>query len=176
MPNTDRLIVSCPEIQNSFRANKTTFRNKIHSSNSYSQVQQYGLQNPKNIIQGHLNVNFLRNKIEAVEKLMRNKIDISLFSETELDETFINQHFKISGYEMFRRDRTKHGGGIMFFINENIPCKPVNVEGLPNDCEVTLIQVSIKSRKWLCISLFCWGYWYNCGVNSRGCTSRNRKL
>ena len=48
---------------------------------------------------------------------------------------------------MFRRDRNKHGGGIMFNINENIPCKPVNVEGLPDDCEVTLIQLCINIRK-----------------------------
>ena len=57
MPNTDRPIVSCPEIQNNFRANKTASRNKINSGNSYSQVQQHRLHNPKNVILGHLNVN-----------------------------------------------------------------------------------------------------------------------
>ena len=111
------------------------------------------LQNPKNVILGNLNVNFLRNKIEAVEELMRNNIDISLFSETKLDETFPNQQFKISGYKMLRRDRNKHGG-IIFYINENILCKTLNVESLPDDCEVTLIELSIKSRKWLCIGLY----------------------
>ena len=154
MPNTDRPIASCRETQNHLRANKTTSRNKINSGNSYPQVQQHRLKNPKNVILGHLNVNSLRSKIEAVEELMRNNIDISLFSETKLDETFPNQQFKISGYKMFRRDRNKHGGGIMFYINENIPCKTVNVEGLPDDCEVTLIELSIKSRKWLCIGLY----------------------
>ena len=54
---------------------------------------------------------------------------------------------------MFRKDRKKHGWGIMFYINENISCKPVNVEGLPDDCEVTLVQLSIESREWLCIGL-----------------------
>ena len=154
MPNTDRPIVSCPETQNHLRANKTTSRNKINSGNSYPQIQQHRLKNQKNVILGHLNVNSLRSKIEAVEELIRNNIDISLFSETKLDETFPNQQFKISGYKMFRRDRNKHGGGIMFFINENIPCKTVNVEGLPDDSEVTLIELSIKSWKWLCIGLY----------------------
>ena len=154
MPNTDRPIVSCPETQKHLTANKTTSRNKINSGNSYPQVQQHKLKNPKNVILGHLNVNSLRSKIDAVEELMRNNIDISLFSETKLDETFPNQQFKISGYKMFRRDRNKYGGGIMFYVNENIPCKTVNVEGLPNDCVVTLIELSIKSRKWLCIGLY----------------------
>ena len=154
MQNTDRPIVSCPETQDNFKANKTTSRNKINSGKLYSQGQQLRLQNPKNVILGHLNVNFLRNKIQAVEKLIGNNIDISLFSETKLDETFPNQQFKISGYKMFRKDRKKHGWGIMFYINENISCKPVNVEGLPDDCEVTLVQLSIESREWLCIGLY----------------------
>ena len=38
MPSTDRPIFSFPETQNDFRANKTTSRNKINSSNSYPQV------------------------------------------------------------------------------------------------------------------------------------------
>ena len=42
----------------------------------------------------------------------------------------------------------------MFYIIENIPCKTVNVEGLPDDCEVTLIELSIKSRKWLYIGFY----------------------
>ena len=153
MSNTDRPIASCRETQNHLRANKTTSRNKINSGNSYPQVQQHRLKNPKNVILGHLNVIFLKNKIEAVDELIRNNIDISLFSETKLDETFPNQQFKISGYKMFRGDRNKHGGGIMFYINENIPCKTVNVEGLPDDCEVTLIELSIKSGEWLYIGL-----------------------
>ena len=154
IPSTDRPVVSCPETQKNFKGNKTNSRNKINSGNSYSEAQKHRLQNPKDVILGHLNVNSLRNKNEAVEELMRNNIDISFFSETKLDETFPNQQFKISGYKMFRRDRNKHGVGIMFYVNENIPYKPVNVEGLLDDCEVTLIELSIKSRKWLFIGLY----------------------
>ena len=88
MPKTDRPIASCPETQNHLRANKTTSRNKINSGNSYPQVQQHMLKNPKIVILGHFNINSLRNKIEAVEELKQNNIDISLFSETKLDETF----------------------------------------------------------------------------------------
>ena len=34
------------------------------------------LQDPKNVVIGHLNVNSLRNKFEAVEELVQNKVDI----------------------------------------------------------------------------------------------------
>ena len=48
------------------------------------------LQDPKNVVIGHLNVNSLRNKFEAVEELVQNKVDICFLSETKIDETFPN--------------------------------------------------------------------------------------
>ena len=101
-----------------------------------------------------MNVNCLRNKIIAVEELMRDKVDICLFSETKLDGTFPNQQFKIHGYKMYHIDRNKNGGGILCYVNENIPCKMVNVEIVPYDCEIILIEFSIKTQKWLCIGLY----------------------
>ena len=86
--NTDRPIASCPETQYDVRANKTTSRNKSNNGNLYQQVEEHRLQNAKNLILGHLNVNSLRNKTEAVEELMENNIDIFLFSETKLDQVF----------------------------------------------------------------------------------------
>ena len=91
-PNTDWSIASCHETQNDLRAIKTISRNR---SNSHPQVQEHKLQNPQNIILGHLNVNSPRNKIEAVKEIMQNNIDISLFSETKLDETVPNQRIYV---------------------------------------------------------------------------------
>ena len=54
-----------------------------------------------------------------MEELLRNNINLCLFSETKLDETFPNQQFKIRS------------------------CETVNVEGLLDDCEVTLIELTI---------------------------------
>ena len=105
MLKADRPIVSCPDTQNHLRANKTTSCSKINSGNSYPQVQQHKLKNPKNVILWHLNVSSLRNKIEAVEEIIRNNINISLFSDNKLDKTFPKQQFKISGYKMFRREK-----------------------------------------------------------------------
>ena len=48
------------------------------------------MQNPKNIVTGHLNVNSLRNKFDAEEELVQNEIDICFLSEKK-DEAFPNQ-------------------------------------------------------------------------------------
>ena len=114
MANTDRPIIFCPETQSDVRANKRTSRSKINSGNSYPQVQEHRLQNPKNVILGSLNVNSRRNKIETVEELMRKSIDISLFSDTQLDEIFPNKQFEISVYKMFRKIETDMAGIFCF--------------------------------------------------------------
>ena len=63
-------------------------------------------------------------------------------------------NLKISGYKIIRRDRNKYGRCIMFYYNENVLCHTVNVEGLPDSYKVTLVELSIKSQKWLCICLY----------------------
>ena len=114
MPNTDRPIVSCPETQKHLRANKTTSRNKINSGNSYPQIQQHRLKNPESVILGHINVNSHRSKIEALEELMRNKIDISLFSETKLDETFQINNLKLAAIKCLEEIETNMSGVLCF--------------------------------------------------------------
>ena len=92
----------------------------------FPSVTAHRLQNAKNVTIGALNVNSLRNKIGAVEELITNNIDICLLSETKIDESFPNKQFYIRHYKTFRRDRNKHGEGLLFYINENIPCKLIN--------------------------------------------------
>ena len=60
------------------------------------------IQNPKNTIIGHLNVNSLRNTFVAIDELIKNKIHICLISETKVDKSFAKQQFQINGYKMFR--------------------------------------------------------------------------
>ena len=101
-----------------------------------------------------MNVNSLRNKFEAVEELVQNKVAICFLAGTKIDETFRNQQFMINGYKLFRRDRNCHGGGVLCYINKNIPSKTVNVDGIVKECEIVLIEFSMKTRKWLFIGLY----------------------
>ena len=44
-----------------------------------------------------------------------NTIHILAVSETHLDATVLDTEVSIDGYNMFRRDRNKHGGGIALY-------------------------------------------------------------
>ena len=130
------------------------FENSKECSNAFQSFQKHSLQNFKNILIGDSNVNSLRNKFEAVEELVQNKVDICFLFETKIDETFPNQPFVINGYKLFRRDRICHGEGVLCYINENIPSKTVNVESIVKEREIVLMEFSIETRKWLFIGLY----------------------
>ena len=53
-----------------------------------------------------------------------------------------------------RNDRNKHGGGIMIYIKENIPCGELNSNILQKEIETISLEFSIGIWKWLCIKLF----------------------
>ena len=57
----------------------------------FQSIKIHRLKNPKDIEIDNMNVNSLKNKFEAAEELVQNKVDICFFSETKTDETFQNQ-------------------------------------------------------------------------------------
>ena len=59
-----------------------------------------------------------------LKEVIRNKIDILLTSETNLDDTFPLIQFILEGFTPpYRLDRTEYGGGLMLFIRKDIPSK-----------------------------------------------------
>ena len=63
-----------------------------------------------------------------------------LVSESKLDHTFPNDQFRINVYKICRLDRNRLGAELFLYVNENIPCKPLQVhEHLPN-CKVNAIE------------------------------------
>ena len=150
--NTDRPVN--PTVDSIKSLSRNNSAEERAENDVFPSVTAHRLQNAKNVTIGALNVNSLRNKIGAVQELITNNIDICLLSETKIDESFPNQQFNISNYKTFRRDRNKHGGGLLFYINENIPCKLINDQIIPSDIEMIMFEFLVKTRKWLCIGLY----------------------
>ena len=83
--------------------------------------------NANRLITGHSNVHSLRNKFQMLEELIKDKIDIFLISEAKLDSYFPSGQFIIKGYRTpFRLGRNQNGGGLLFYVPEDIPCKILN--------------------------------------------------
>jgi len=70
---------------------------------------------------GHLNTRSLMPKVEDVELLLlSSKMDILTLSETWLDQSIQPYEIKVDGYNTIRKDRNRHGGGVMIYIREEI--------------------------------------------------------
>ena len=75
-------------------------------------------------------------------------------SETKVGKTFPNQQFKINGYKMLRKDRDRFGGGLLFYVNEQIPSKVLSLESIPMDTELILLEFTVKIQRWLCVGIY----------------------
>ena len=103
----------------------------------------------KNLFFGHLNVNSVKNKFEALEFLIKDKFDVFLVSESKLDSSFPEAQFKIPGYRIFRQDRDKYGGGLMFYINQSIPCKKIETFQFTSSTEILTLEINLGKEKLL---------------------------
>ena len=57
---------------------------------------------------------------------------ILLVSESKLDSSFPNSHFKRNANKIFRRDRNKYGGGVPLYVNKEMPGKISNQTKIKN--------------------------------------------
>ena len=109
---------------------------------------------PKIIFLGHLNINSIKNKFESVWELIKDTFDIFLLSESKLDSSFPDDQFSIPGYRIVRKDRDRNGGGLLLYINEDIPFKIIQNSSLPPTLEVLPIEINLGRFKFLLIGLY----------------------
>ena len=50
---------------------------------------------------------------------------------------------------MFRKDRNKNGGGLILYVNEDIPGKLLNSCNFKEGSEIIVFEFSISDKKWL---------------------------
>ena len=97
---------------------------KIGALDAKSWLKEMKAQSSDKLILGHLNINSIRNKFEALKFIVDNNINIFLISETKLDNSFPSAQFLINGFSAPHRfDRKSKGGGLLFYIREDIPSK-----------------------------------------------------
>ena len=85
-----------------------------------------------------LNINFIASKFEPLVTLIKDNVDLLMISETKVDDTFPTEQFKMEGYSKpVRQDRNCHGGGLMIFSRDDLPCHELKSYELPTDVECT---------------------------------------
>ena len=67
-------------------------------------------------------------------------VDIVAVTETFLDDTILSSQFCPKHYICFRKDRDRHGGGVLILIKSSIPA--VRRSEFESHCEIIWIQLS----------------------------------
>ena len=123
------------------------FQDKGNQMNALHEIR---IKNANRLIIGHLKINFLGNKFEMPEEMIKDKIDIFLISETKLYSSFPSGQFVVKGYSTpFRSDRNQNGGGLLLYVREDIPCKILNEYIPEKPTENVFVEINLRSRKWL---------------------------
>ena len=119
------------------------------------QLREIRLRNPKKVTLGHLNINSIPNKFDGIMEIVANHLDIFLISETKIDDTFPDAQFCFNGYSKpHRKDRAFGAGGLLMYVNENIPSRKLNELTLPDDIEIMCVEINLKKQKWAIIGIY----------------------
>ena len=74
-------------------------------------LKKIKIQSPDTLILGHLKINLVRNKFEALTYIIDNNIDLLLISEAKLDDSFPIAQFQMKSFSVpYRYDRNGKGG------------------------------------------------------------------
>ena len=96
-----------------------------------------------------INVNSIRNKHAELFTIVDSNIDISTTAETKLDCSFPTAQFLVDGYkEPARKDRNKHGGGLLVYRKEDIPsCQLTDHPPVSDLLDLVVIELNIRKQK-----------------------------
>ena len=97
----------------------STVENGVNEFIEY--LQNLRIETSGNLVIGHSNINFIRNKVDMLSYMIGNEIDILMISKSKLDDTFPTSQFVTDSFtEPFRLDRTINGGGILLYVKNNV--------------------------------------------------------
>ena len=149
------MACSLPQISDSFFESSSSSLNVSDpgncsdlSSEIFDTLSRYGA---KHCVIGSLNINSLGGKFNEVQEWIE-AFDILCIQETKIDRSFPDSQFAIAGYNMYRRDRKKGGGGIMVYVRKSLPSYRLKIK--TNETEAILVDFQAGKQH---ISLLC-GY------------------
>ena len=94
--------------------------NEVHAVNSSLSNASSFLPAKRGFKMACLNIYSLVKHIDELRVLLSEfSVDILAINETKLDESIKSSELHIPGYEFIRRDRSRNGGGVGFYIKSS---------------------------------------------------------
>ena len=91
----------------------------------------------------------MRNKFSSLQQTVLSKTCIFLSLETKNANSCPDSRFLAENFKKYRNDRTKTGGGFLFYVNENLLGKITNSYNFKESSEIILFECGISNKMWL---------------------------
>ena len=118
-----------------------------------AKIEDIRIKHRKECVIACLNINSLQSKFDEVRLwLATNIFDILTIQETKIDSTFPSSQFHVEGFNFYRRDRVKGGGGIVVYIRDNIAASRRKLRG--KCVESMLFDMKIGQRQFAYITAY----------------------
>ena len=123
-----------------------------NESNPFITLKELRLKNLDKIIIDHLNINSIRHKINLLQPMTEDNIDILVISETKIDHSFPENQFSIDGYNLpYHLDRNQDRGRLLVYFRSGIPSRKL-ITNLPENVEGIFFDMNICNKKCLIIA------------------------
>ena len=73
---------------------------------------------------------------------------------SKLHLAFPNAQFEITGFNVFRCDLNRFGGGFLLYVNDKIPSKFLNKLSIPSDIELIAVEFHQNKHKWFSLCVY----------------------
>ena len=126
-----------------------------HSGDNISFLRSLRVNNVNRLMIGSLNINSLEPKFEHLKVFLENTLDILVINESKLDDTVNRGVLSYFGFQPpFRMDRNKNGGGIIVFVRNDIPCKPLFKHNFTKNIEGMFLEINLRKKKILLFAVY----------------------
>ena len=103
----------------------------------------------------HININSIRNKLYSLIEFTYGLVDFLAVSETKLDSSFPTGQFNLPGFRTtYRKDVSGKIGGLLIYVNSNIPSKVLKVSDCPSEIQVIPVEINLKKQKWFLVAIY----------------------
>lgn len=146
---SDSLFESYNIVSINNEADQASFLDNAFSSDNYNQqspfvkdLLEFTSFNSNTLKIGLLNINSLHSH-EINFLLEKCLLDVFVLNETKFDLTIDSSDYENSRYHLYRRDRTRHGGGIIVYVKKEISIKSMAIDP---EAEIIRLTLNVKNE------------------------------
>ena len=108
----------------------------------------------------YIYIDSVRNKLEALLKIVYTQVHFLAISEAKLDSSFPTAQFNLPGFRnLYRKDITARngeggaGGRVLVYVNGDILSRMISSRDCSSDIQILPVEMNLK-QKWLVVAIY----------------------